>query len=94
MASTTATETFNPHDDIEKLLNSLDTNETNIDKITDVTHKCLLIVSVTDAVRIIDNMKKNDDDDANDDKQMKLFDEIVQMCYSIKLDSMKEKLSK
>ena len=94
MTSTTATETFNPHDDIEKLLNSLDTNETNIDKITDVTHKCLLIVSVTDAVRIIDNMKKNDDDDANDDKQMKLFDEIVQMCYSIKLDSMKEKLSK
>ena len=94
MTSTTATETFNPHDDIEKLPNSLDTNETNIDKITDVTHKCLLIVSVTDAVRIIDNMKKNDDDDANDDKQMKLFDEIVQMCYLIKLDSMKEKLSK
>ena len=75
MTSTTTTETFNPHDEIEKLLNSLDANETNIDKITDVTHKCLLIMSVTDAVRIIDNMKKIDDDD-NDDTQMKLFDEL------------------
>ena len=42
--------TFKPNEEIQKLLNSIDKDETDINKITDVTHKCLLIMSVRDAI--------------------------------------------
>ena len=45
----TESTTFKPHEEIQKLLNSLDKDETDINKITDVTHICLLIMSVRDA---------------------------------------------
>ena len=42
----TETTTVNIHYEIEKLLNSLEPNETDATKIADVTHKCLLLMSV------------------------------------------------
>ena len=60
-------------------MNSLEPNETDFDKITDVTHKCLLIMSVRDAAEIINSREKTKGDDVDDEKEkMKLFDEIVQ----------------
>ena len=76
-------------------MNSLEPNETDFDKITDVTHKCLLIMSVSDAAEIINSREKTKGDDVDDEKEkMKLFDEIVQKSYSIKLESMRKKLLK
>ena len=88
---TETTTTFKPHEEIQKLLNSLDKNETDVNKISDVTHKCLLIMSVRNATKIINTGEKTKDDDDNDEK-MKMFDEIVQKCYLIKLESLKKKL--
>ena len=88
---TETTTTFKPHEEIQKLLNSLDKNETDVNKVSDVTHKCLLIMSVRNATKIINTGEKTKDDDDNDEK-MKMFDEIVQKCYLIKLESLKKKL--
>ena len=88
---TETTTTSKPHEEIQKLLNSLDKNETDVNKISDVTHKYLLIMSVRDATKIINTGEKTKDDDNNDEK-MKMFDEIVQKCYLIKLESLKKKL--
>ena len=76
-------------------MNSLEPNETDFDKITDVTHKCLLIMSISDAAEIINSREKTKGDDVDDEKEkMKLFDEIVQKSYSVKLESMRKKLLK
>ena len=76
-------------------MNSFEPNETDFDKITDVTHKCLLIMSVRDAAEIINSREKTKGDDVDDEKEkMKLFDKIVQKSYSIKLESMRKKLLK
>ena len=56
--TTTTTTTFNPDNGIEKLLNLLDPEENDIDKISDVTHKCLIIMSVRFATVVINNKKK------------------------------------
>lgn len=58
MSQTTTTTTFNPDNEIEKLLNLLDPEENDIDKISDVTHKCLIIMSVRFATVVINNKKK------------------------------------
>ena len=89
--TTTTTKTFKPEEEIRKLLNSLDPEENNIDKITEITHKCLLIMSVRDTAEIINSREKTED---NEEEKMKLFDEIVQKCYSIKIESMRKKLLK
>ena len=96
--STIPTTTFKPHNEIQKLLNSLEPNETDINKITDVTHKCLLIMCVRDAAQIINSRKKTQDNDYDNDEkekeEMKLFDEIIQKFYLVKLALLKEKLLK
>ena len=81
--------TFNVDYELQKLFNSLEPNETDITKIADVTHKSLLIMSVRDAAMIIKSRKEKNNDD---DETMKLFDEIVQKFYLIKLELLKEKL--
>ena len=87
----TKTETFNVDYELQKLFNSLEPDETDVTKIADVTHKSLLIMSVRDAAMVIKSKKrKNEFDD--DDEIMKLFDEIVQKSYLIKLELLKEKL--
>ena len=80
----TESTTFKPHEEIQKLLNSLDKDETDINKITDVTHKCLLIMSVRDAAILMNGKKKENNDDVVDE-EIKLFDKIVQKSYLVKL---------
>ena len=82
--------TFNVNNELQKLFNSLEPDETDITKIADVTHKSLLIMSVRDAAVIIKSKKRKNEFD--DDEIMKLFDEIVQKSYLIKLELLKEKL--
>ena len=84
------TETFNVNDELQKLFNSLEPDETDITKIADVTHKSLLIMSVRDAAMVIKSKKTKNDVD--DDEMMKMFDEVVQKSYLIKLELLKEKL--
>ena len=83
--------TFNVDYELQKLFNSLEPNETDVTKIADVTHKSLLIMSVRDAAMIIKS-KKEKNNDVDDDETMKLFDEIVQKSYLIKLELLKKKL--
>ena len=93
---TETTTTLNIDYEIQKLLNSLEPNETDVNKITDETHKCLLIMAVRDAVQIINSRKKSDNNDDHDDEkekqEMKLFDEIVQKSYLVKLELLEKKL--
>ena len=93
---TETTTTLNVDYEIQKLLNSLEPNETDVNKITDETHKCLLIMSVRDAAQIINSRKKSDNNDDHDDEkekqEMKLFDEIVQKSYLVKLELLEKKL--
>ena len=83
------TETTNFDDEIQKLFNSLEPDETDIDKIADVTHKCLLLMSVRDAALLTNNKADSDDDD---EEKMKLFHEIIQKSYLIKLGLLEKKL--
>ena len=88
----TETETvLNVDYELQKLFNSLEPNETDISKIAEVTHKCLLIMSVRDAAGFINSKKKNGSVD-NDDEKMKLFDEVVQKSYLLKLELLRKKL--
>ena len=82
----TATPDFD--EEIQKLFNSLEPDETDINKIADVTHKCLLVMSVRDAALLINN--KTDSDDK--EEKMKLFNEIIQKSYLMKLGLLEKKL--
>ena len=83
-STTTATRTFKPDEEITKLLNSLDPEENDLDKITNVTHKCLMVMSVRDA----SIMKKK-----NENEKIEL-DELIQRIYLEKLDLMRKELLK
>ena len=43
---------------IDELLNRLDNDETDINKICDVTHNVLMVMSIREGVDIINNNKK------------------------------------
>ena len=76
-------------DEIQKLFNSLEPDETDINKIADVTHKCLLVMSVRDAALLLNNKVDSDDDK---EEKMKLFNEIIQKSYLMKLSLLEKKL--
>ena len=44
--------------DIDELMNRLEDDETDINKITDVTHKVLMVMLIREGVIIINNNKK------------------------------------
>ena len=85
------TETLTPNfdDEIQKLFNSLEPDETDINKIADVTHKCLLIMSIRDSALIMNNENDNDNDG---EEKMKLFNEMVKKSYLVKLGLLEKKL--
>ena len=83
-STTTATRTFKPDKEITNLLNSLDPEENDLDKITNVTHKCLMVMSVRDA----SIMKKE-----NENEKIEL-DELIQIIYLEKLDLMRKEVLK
>ena len=83
----TETTRFNPNEEIQKLFDSLEPDETDVNKIADVTHKCLLIMSVRDAALIT-----NQSDNGDEDEKMKLFHEIIKKSYLLKLKLLEQKL--
>ena len=88
---------FNVQNEINKLLNSLEPEETDINKIANVAHRSLLIMSIQDAVTEMEMEKrrkkeKNDGkEELNDEDDTKLF-EMIQKSYLGKLDFMKKTL--
>ena len=52
--------TFNFDNEINKQLNSLEPEETDINKITKVTHRTLLMMSMRDAVMEMRDKKKDE----------------------------------
>ena len=87
----TETTTFKPHEEIRKLIESLEPNENDIDKISNVTHKCLLVISVRDATRIMNNKKKENE---KTEDEINLFHELIQIIYLEKLDKIRKELLK
>ena len=81
----------NFQENIDELLNRLDAGETDINKITDVTHNVLMAMSVRDAVYIIKEKKKNGEILSEED-EIKLVSELVTKCYEEKLDFIKKSL--
>ena len=79
--------TFNVDYELQNLFNSLEPDETDVTKIAEVTHKSLLIMSVRDAATVINSRKEK-----NNGEEMKLFDEIVQKSYLLRLELLKKKL--
>ena len=83
----------NFQENIDELLNRLDAGETDINKITDVTHNVLMAMSVRDAVYIINEKKKNGEILSEED-EIKLVPELVTKSYEEKLDFIKKSLIK
>ena len=86
---------FNVQNEINKLLNSLEPEETDINKIAKVANKSLLMMSIRDIAIEMKKRKKEKDDEKeelNDEDEIKLFDEMIQKSYLEKLDFMKKTL--
>ena len=86
---------FNVQNEINKLLNSLEPEETDINKIAKVAHKSLLMMSIWDVAIEMKKRKKEKDDEKeelNDEDEIKLFNEMIQKPYLEKLDFMKKTL--
>ena len=75
------TAAFKPDEEITKLLNSLDPDKNDIDKISNVTHKCLMVMSVKDATIAMNNRKEKNEKDDDDVEKDKLFHELIQEIY-------------
>ena len=89
------TATFKPDEEITKLVKSLEPNENDIDKISKVTHKCLMVMSVRDATIIMNNRnekKENDDNDNDNDDKVNSLHKLIQEIYLKKIDILKEEL--
>ena len=74
-----------------KLLNTLEPDENDIDKISKVTHKCLMVMSVRDASIIMNNRKEKKENE-NDEDEMNLFHELNEKTYLEKTDLMRKEL--
>ena len=80
--------------DIEKeMLNVLDDNETDIDKIAFVSHNFLLMTSMKDACEIIQK-EEADGKIFNKEEKIKKFKELVNLIYDEKIKILKEELLK
>ena len=62
---------FNFDNEINKQLNSLEPEETDINKITKVTHRTLLMMSMRDAVMEMRDKKKDEKKKKKKKKKMK-----------------------
>ena len=86
---------FNVQNEIDKLMNSLEPEENDINKIAKVAHRSLLIMSVRDAVMEMREKKKEEEEEEgekNDENEIKLFHEMIQKSYLEKLDFIKKTL--
>ena len=76
---------------IDELLNRLDEEETDINKICDVTHNVLMAMLVRDGIDITNNNNKNGKILSEDD-EIKLISELVTKSYEEKIDFIKKSL--
>ena len=84
---------FNFDNEINKQLNSLEPEETDINKITKVTHRTLLMMSMRDAVMEMRDKKKDEKkEEEEEENEIKLFHELIQKSYLEKLDFIKKQL--
>ena len=85
---------FNFDNEINKQLNSLEPEETDINKITTVTHRTLLMMSMRDAVMEMRDKKKDEKkkEEEEEENEVKLFHELIQKSYLEKLDFIKKQL--
>ena len=77
--------------DIDVLMNRLEDDETDINKITDVTHNILMAMLLRDGIDIINNNKKNGEI-LSEDYEIKLISELVTKKYEEKLEFIKKSL--
>ena len=86
--------TFNFDNEINKQLNSLEPEETDINKITKVTHRTLLMMSMRDAVMEMRDKKKDEkkEEEEEEENEIKLFHELIQKSYLEKLDFIKKQV--
>ena len=77
--------------DIDELMNRLEDDETDINKITDVTHNILMAMLLRDGIDIINNNKKNGEI-LSEDYEIKLISELVTKKYEEKLEFIKKNL--
>ena len=85
---------FNFDNEINKQLNSLEPEETDINKITKVTHRTLLMMSMRDAVMEMRDKKKDGkkEEEEEEENEIKLFHELIQKSYLEKLDFIKKQV--
>ena len=84
---------FNIQNEINKLMNSLEPEENDINKIAKVAHRSILIMSVRDAVMEMREKKKEEEEgEKNDENEIELFHEMIQKSYLEKLDFIKKTL--
>ena len=88
-STTTTTRTFRPEEEITKLIESLEPKENDVEKISKVTHKCLMVMSVRDAARIMNNKKKEDE---KIEEEIDLFNKLIKEIYLKKLDLIRKEL--
>ena len=84
----TESETWNPQKEVNRLLNSLDENETDFNKIADVAHKSLKAMSLGDACEYMVRHELP----MNNENIIK-FLEIAQRAFIIRLDILKKLLN-
>ena len=77
---------------VEKLLDVLNNNETNIEKIATVSHHFLLLTSMKNAREI--KKEEADDEIFNKEEKIKKFKELVNLIYDEKIKILKEELLK
>ena len=73
----------------EKLLDVLNDNETNIEKIAMVSHHFLLLTSMKNAHEIIQK-KEAEGEIFNKEEKRKNFEELVNLIYDEKIKILKE----
>ena len=78
---------------IEKMLNVLDDNETDLNKIANVSHHFLLASSMKNVREIIQKREANGEI-FNEDEKFFFFNELVNLIYEEKLKLLKEELLK
>ena len=88
-STSTTTRTFRPEEEITKLIESLDPDENDIEKISKVTHKCLMVMSVRNAAMIINNKKKKD---KKIEDEINLFNELIEKSYLKRLNKVRKEL--
>ena len=82
-------EHWDPMKEVDRLLNSIDENETDLQKIADVAHKCLNVMSLNDACKYMIEHKY-----PITDANIKIFMNVATQSYLIRLRIMKDLIFK